>query len=189
TVAYPHSLHPELHPSLHDALPILPGQLTKYPVAVHHGIRHPGQGIAAGCGDHLVDVQGRVHNLAMLAALRVDTRFQFQVGPLPGTDQAPTQCAAVNTREHGLHHHSAWDEVTQAVVVHDVVGVVVVDLRLDTIEGVADTGFLEAQTQAFTLELATVHATPGIACVAITPPCGQFHQGIRIRRPAQRHIG
>src|SRR5690606_34383150 len=33
----------------------LPGQLTKYPVAVHQGIRHPGQGIAAGCGDHLVD--------------------------------------------------------------------------------------------------------------------------------------
>ncbi len=69
------------------------------------------------------------------------------------------------------------------------VGVVVVDLRLQPVEGLAEIGLLEAQPQALTLELAAVHPAPGIACVAIAATGGQLDQGVRIRRPAQGDVG
>ncbi|MNX98975.1 hypothetical protein D3C86_1314040 [compost metagenome] len=68
------------------------------------------------------------------------------------------------------------------------VGVVVVDLRLDLIQYLADVGLLEAQAKAFAQELRTVHAAPGVAGFTIATAGGQFQQGVCIRRPADGHV-
>ncbi|MNV19092.1 hypothetical protein D3C71_1099400 [compost metagenome] len=65
------------------------------------------------------------------------------------------------------------------------VGVVVVDLRLDCIQHIADAGFLEAQAEAFAQELRTVHAAPGVARFTVTLAGGQLQQGIGIRGPTE----
>ena len=68
------------------------------------------------------------------------------------------------------------------------VGVVVVDLRLQLVEHLADVGLLEAQAEAFALELRTVHAASGITRFAIALAGGEFDQGVGIRRPAHSHV-
>ncbi len=69
------------------------------------------------------------------------------------------------------------------------VGVVVIDLRLQPVEGLTDIGLLEAQPETFTLELAAIHAPSGVAGEAVATACGQLDQGVRIRHPAERDIG
>ncbi|MCY1407286.1 hypothetical protein D9M71_225830 [compost metagenome] len=68
------------------------------------------------------------------------------------------------------------------------IGVVVVDLRLDLIQYLADVGLLEAQAKAFAQELRAVHAAPGVAGFTIATAGGQLQQGVGVRRPADGHV-
>ncbi|MNM69440.1 hypothetical protein D3C81_810360 [compost metagenome] len=128
----------------------------------------------------------------MLVALRIDAADQLDAVPAPGAGHPAAEGAAVDVAGHRVAHHrhaGGRVRIAQAEVVHHVVGVVVVDLRLEAVEGLADVGLLEAQAEAFALELAAVHAAPGIARLAVAGPGGQLEQGIGVRRPAQGHIG
>src|SRR5690606_7568140 len=48
---------------------------------------------------------------------------------------------------------------------------------------------LEAQAQAFALELGSIHAAPGITRLAVSGANTQLQQGVIVRGPAQRQIG
>ncbi|MCY1432505.1 hypothetical protein D9M71_485050 [compost metagenome] len=126
--------------------------------------------------------------LAVFVGLRVDAADQLHIGPAPGGLDPCAEGAAVDVADHRHAHHAAARGRAQAVVVHHVVGVVVVDLRLDLVEHLAEVGLFKAQAQAFALELRTVHAAPGIAGFAVTLAGGQLQQGVLVGCPAEGDI-
>lgn len=125
----------------------------------------------------------------MLTALGVDPGLELDVGPLPGADQPAPKGTAIDARQRRVGHHHGRHEVAQAVVVHDVIGVVVVDLCLQAIEGLANVGLLETQAKALALELAAVHAAPGITGEAVAAAGGELDERVFVGRPAQGDIG
>src|SRR5690606_17707029 len=105
---------------------------------------------------------------AVLVALGVHTGDQLMVAPLPGGCHTSTQGAAVDI---GGHQHHA--RRTQTVVVHDVVGVVVIDPRVQLLQHIAQTTFLEAQRHALAFELAAIHAAAGITGLTVAATDGK----------------
>ncbi len=158
----------------------VPGQLAEGTVVVEVGVLGPGLA--------LVRVHTHAAALAMFVGLRVDAADQLHIGPAPGGLDACAHGAAVDVADHRHAHHAAARRRAQAVVVHHVVGVVVVDLRLDLVEHLAEVGFFETQTQAFALELRAVHATPGIASLTVALAGGEFQQGVLVGSPAEGDI-
>lgn len=118
----------------------------------------------------------------------VDPGDQLEVVPAPGGRQATAEGASVHLGRHRHGHHAGWVGSAQAEVVHDVVGVVVVDLCLDLLQHIADVRFDEAQAQALALELRAVHAAPGVACLAVALAGGEFDQGVLVGGPADRDV-
>ncbi|MNZ60336.1 hypothetical protein D3C78_784040 [compost metagenome] len=98
-----------------------------------------------GPGLALVRINAHAATLAMFVGLCVDATDQLHVGPAPGGLDACAHCAAVDIADHGHAHHAAARWGTQAVVVHHVVGVVVIDLCLDLVEHLAQVGLFKAQ--------------------------------------------
>ena len=125
---------------------------------------------------------------AVLVAHGVDPGDQLEVVPAPGGRQATAEGASVHLGRHRHGHHAGRVGSAQAEVVHDVVGVVVVDLRLDLLQHIADVRFDEAQAQALALELRAVHAAPGVACLAVALAGGEFDQGVLVGGPADRDV-
>ncbi|MNS25541.1 hypothetical protein D3C72_574370 [compost metagenome] len=158
----------------------VPGQLAEGTVVVEVGVLGPGLA--------LVRVHTHATALAMFVGLRVDAADQLNISPAPGGLDACAHGAAVDVADHRHAHHAAARRRAQAVVVHHVVGVVVVDLRLDLVEHLAEVGLFETQAQAFALELRAVHATPGIAGLAIALAGGEFQQGVLVGGPAEGDI-
>lgn len=124
----------------------------------------------------------------MLVAHGVDPGDQLEVVPAPGGRQATAEGASVHLGRHRHGHHAGRVGSAQAEVVHDVVGVVVVDLRLDLLQHIADVRFDEAQAQALALELRAVHAAPGVTCLAVALAGGEFDQGVLVGGPADRDV-
>ena len=169
-----------------------PGQFTEGAVAVELGVFFPAAAVHAAVG----------------VGLGVQAAFKLHVLPLPGAHHAAADGAAIELHRHaGGHHvpavaahphaHAAMPPVpshataarrAQGDVVHHVVGVVVVDLRFQLIQHVADVGFLHPHAQAFAFELRTVHAAAGIARFAVAAPHSHFQQRVVVRRPAERQI-
>ncbi|MNM92378.1 hypothetical protein D3C81_1047100 [compost metagenome] len=158
----------------------VPGQFAEGAVVVEVGVLGPGLA--------LVCVHTHTATLAMFVGLRVNPADQLHVGPAPGGFDACTHGAAVDVADHRHAHHAATRRRAQAVVVHHMVGVVVVDLRLDLVEHLAEVGLFKAQAQAFALELRAVHAAPGVAGFAITLAGRQFQQGVLVGCPAEGDI-
>ncbi|MCY1410665.1 hypothetical protein D9M71_260360 [compost metagenome] len=158
----------------------IPGQFAERAVVVEVGVFGPGH--------LLVHVNSHAAALAVFVGLRIDASDQLQLAPAPGALDPAAHGAAVDVADHRHTHHPRARGRAQAVVVHHMVGVVVVDLGFELVEDLADVGLLEAQAKAFALELRTVHATAGIAGLAVALAGGQFHQGIGVRGPAQGHV-
>src|SRR5690606_42024853 len=74
----------------------------------------------------------RPATLAVLIGLGIHTRYQLVVAPLPGRSQTPAQSATVDVGGSWSGHHSAGRRCAQAVVVHHVIGIVVVEDRKST---------------------------------------------------------
>ncbi len=162
-----------------------PGGLGECAVVMHQRVLAPGEAVGIRVARHHA-VGGTT--AAMLAALRIDAGDQLEVVPLPGRRQPGAEGAPVDLRGHRHGHHAGRVRHAQAEVVHDVVGVVVVDLGLDLIQRTAEVAALDAQAQAFALELAAIHAAPGVARLAIATTSAEFDQGVGIRGPAQGYV-
>ncbi len=172
----------------HPAVVIqIAGQLAEQAVVVEISVLVPGEAIMLGeCAGHHV-VAGVA--LAVLIGLSIHTCHQLVITPLPGCRQTSAQGATVDVAGHRIGHHAHAGWRAQAVVVHHVIGIVVVDPRLDLLQHLADIVPLEPQGDAFTLELAAVHAAPGVAGFAVTTADRQLQQRVFVRRPAEHQVG
>ncbi|MNX95289.1 hypothetical protein D3C86_1275580 [compost metagenome] len=133
----------------------------------------------------LVGVDAHRAALTMLIGLRVDAADQLHISPAPGALDSRAEGTAVDVGRHRPGHHPGAGRCAQGVVVHDVVGVVVVDLRFEFFHHVADVGFLKTQAEAFALELRAVHAAPGVTRLTVALAGSQLQQGVGIRGPAE----
>ena len=109
---------------------------------------------------------------AMAAAHQISTCGQGQVfaqGPVHAETAAPGQAIHIGGHRHG--HATTRFEGAQPVVVHNVIGVVVVELGLHIAQHAFVHILLETQTQGFTLEFRTIHATTGVAGITVTRTC------------------
>ena len=136
----------------------------------------------------LVGVDAHAHAFTVFVGLRVEAADQLVVGPAPSGLDPCTEGAAVDVGRHRPRHHAGARRGAQGVVVHHVVGVVVVNLRFDLVEHLADVGLFKAQAQAFALVLAAVHAASCRTRLAIALACGEFQQRVGVGGPAQGDV-
>ena len=125
----------------------------------------------------------------MAAAALVDTCRDFPAFRAPGGSHATTCGAVAHVAGHGHGHGTHGVRVTQGVVVHHVVHVVVVDVGLQLVQQAFEILLLEAQAVAGAFKLRTVHAAPGVTRLGITGSHAGFQHGVGIRRPAEGHVG
>lgn len=160
----------------------MPGQFTEYPGVGEARVLDPAVGAVRNHGVALAR--------AMAALLEVQARHQAQVGrQVPGAGDAAAPGGAVHVGGHRHWHHAVRVRLAQGVVVHHVVGVVVVELRLQLVQHAAQVALLGAQPEALALELRAVHAAAGIARLAVAGARRQFIDRIGVGREAQRHVG
>ena len=156
----------------------LPAQFAKQAQVGKLGIAHP----------WLVQV---AHAHAAAPFVRVALQVQADVGGqrrgrLQGRCDAAPGDDALDVAGHG---HLARGQGAALEVVHQVVGLVAVNLRLDFAQPGRDVLLLQPQAQAVAAKLGAVHAAGGRARPAVSSPGAQLHQGIGIGCPAQGGIG
>ncbi len=125
----------------------------------------------------------------MAAALGIHTRLDRDPVPTPFRLHPPAAGAPVHVGGHRHRHRRLRIGPAQRVVVHDMVGVVEVDVGAQRLPGAGQIGALESRGIAAAAELAAVHAAPCIAGQTVAGAGGEFQHRVRVQGPAERGIG
>ena len=83
---------------------------------------------------------------------------------------------------------SAGRKVAQTEIIHNVIGIIIVKLRVDLGKPVIDIFLDEFGSKRFPLELAAIHCAACIAGFAITTAARKLEQCIFVRSEPQKHI-
>ena len=125
---------------------------------------------------------------AVPAVAQVHAGGHFPAPGLPGGGDAAAARAVRHVAGHRHGHAAGGVGVAQAVVVHHVVHVVLVDVGDHGIEHAADMLLLEAQAQAVAAELRAVHAAAGVARLGVADAGAEFQHRVFVGRPAERGV-
>src|SRR5690606_31061482 len=122
------------------------------------------------------------------AAARVHARGQVPALAADHEGRAAAAGAVGDVAGHRHRHRAIGIGLAQAVVVHHVVDVVVVDVGGEFAQPAFHPLLLEAQAVAGAVELRAVHAAPGVARLAVAGADAGFEHGIRIGCPAEGRV-
>ncbi len=160
----------------------MPGAFGEQAHAGELRVAHPR---LAAVRDH-----GRAFARVVPAAGKVRARHPLPVlGRRERGSHAPAGGGPPHVAGHGHGHAARRRKRPQREVVHHMVGVVVVELRLQLGEYGRQAFLLEPQACALALELAAIHAPAAVARLAIALAGAELDQRVGIGRQAQRHVG